>query len=227
MPKIRTPLTLYESEDIVEAGIDEAGRGCLWGPLTVAVVVLDPDLDQTDPNYLLIQDSKTLTPNQKKKARDYIENYAALYYKVEFASHREIDNHNVLQANMNAMHRALNTMCEEYMNPEKIFVDGNYFIKYKTKDNQTIKHECIEKGDALYANIAAASILAKTHRDEWVEKYCDENKHLDKYKIRSSKGYGTEDHRMAIETHGLDKLHRVSFEPCSTYAMIESGLMDF
>lgn len=220
MPKIREPLLPYQDENTIEIGIDEVARGCLACSLAVGVVILDPCLiDTDDPNYKLIRDSKTLSEKQRKVARKYIEEEIAAYYHVEFASAKEIDEHNILQANFNAMHRALDKVCSEYMEPEKILVDGDRFRRYKE-----IPYECVTKGDNIYASIASASILAKTYRDEYIERLCDDDPSLDeKYGWRSNKCYGTRQHMKGLEKYGVTNHHRMSFEPCAKHLLLHEA----
>ena len=187
-------LQAYYQEELIEAGCDEAGRGCFAGPVYAAAVILPPKF--THP---LLNDSKQLTPEERQEVRVVIEQ-KALSYHVTSICHEEIDRINILKASMKAMHIALSNLTPQ---PEFIIIDGNYFIRY----NRT-PHKCIIKGDGRYKSIAAASILAKTYRDDFMMKLHEE---FPDYNWACNKGYGTEEHRLAIEKHGLCKYHRKSF----------------
>lgn len=185
--------THYQLEHI-EAGIDEAGRGCYAGPVFAAAVILPPGFF-----HPLLDDSKKLTPGERNLLRTVIEK-EALAWQVAQSSETEIDEINILQATYRAMHRAVKALS---ISPGFLIVDGNRFKPYpKTA------HTCIIKGDGLYASIAAASILAKTWRDEYMCKLHEQFPH---YGWKENKGYGTLHHRRAIETHGLCMHHRKSF----------------
>jgi ribonuclease HII len=180
--------------ELTEAGLDEAGRGCYAGPVYAAAVVLPKDF-----YHPLLNDSKKLTEQQRDLLRPIIEK-ESIAYAVTAVCNNEIDKINILQASYAAMHRSLDKLT---MQPELLLVDGNRFKPYKK-----IQHECIVKGDGKYAAIAAASILAKTYRDEYMKQLHNEFPH---YGWDSNKGYGTETHRKAIFSHGLCKYHRMSF----------------
>jgi len=179
---------------IMEAGCDEAGRGCLAGPVVAAAVVLDAKKD-----YPLLNDSKKLTPKSREILREIIEK-EALAWAVGFVSPAEIDQINILQASFLAMHRAIDQLA---FAPEYLLIDGNRFKLYKN-----IPHQCIIGGDALYQAIAAASILAKTHRDAYMREAHDQ---FPLYGWNQNKGYPTKAHKKAIANHGLSSLHRLSF----------------
>ncbi|MDY0078142.1 MAG: ribonuclease HII [Bacteroidales bacterium] len=179
---------------ILEAGCDEAGRGCLAGPVVAAAVVLDAKKD-----YPLLNDSKKLTAKSREILRQIIEK-EALAWAVGFVSPAEIDKVNILQASFLAMHRALDKLA---FVPEHLLIDGNRFNQYKN-----IQHQCIIGGDALYQAIAAASILAKTHRDAYMREAHDQ---FPLYGWNQNKGYPTKAHKNAIANHGVSPLHRLSF----------------
>lgn len=187
-------LALQYSHFRLEAGCDEAGRGCLAGPVVAAAVILPKKF-----HHPLLNDSKQVTKVHREELRAYIEQHA-LAWKVGICSPEEIDNINILNASFLAMHKALD---ELEMAPEFILVDGNRFKSYKK-----IQHACMVKGDARFANIAAASILAKTHRDELMEKL-----HMDYpvYGWDHNAGYPTPFHRNAIREYGITPHHRKSF----------------
>ena len=182
-------------EGRVEAGCDEAGRGCLAGPVTAAAVILPPDFDND-----LINDSKQLTEAQRERLRPIIER-EALAWAVAMVSPQEIDRINILRASITAMHRALDQLA---VRPEGILVDGNRFFPY-----HDIPHTTIVKGDGKMLSIAAASILAKTHRDELMRRLDAE---FPQYGWARNKGYPTPDHRAAIAQYGPTVHHRRTFQ---------------
>jgi len=179
---------------LVEAGTDEAGRGCLAGPVTAAAVIFPRDICIPKLN-----DSKKLTENQRNDLRKEIE-LKAIAFSVEHVMQNEIDKLNILNASIKAMHKALGKLS---IYPEFISVDGNKFKSFKK-----IPYKCIIKGDAKFQNIAAASILAKTYRDEYMKLIHQKFKN---YYWDSNKGYPTKKHREAIKKHGITKYHRKSF----------------
>lgn len=179
---------------VSEAGCDEAGRGCLAGPVVAAAVILDPD------NPIIgLNDSKQLTERKRELLRPQIEE-KALAWAVGMVSNIEIDRINILKASFLAMHRALDQL---KVRPELIVVDGNRFTPYPT-----IPHVCMVKGDARFMHIAAASILAKTHRDEIMAKLHETHPH---FGWNRNKGYPTREHRTGIRQHGVTPYHRMSF----------------
>ena len=191
---MENPLRSHYQEELTEAGCDEAGRGCYAGPVFAAAVILPAGFF-----HPLLNDSKQVTPENRNELRGFIESNA-LAWAVAKVDHDEIDKINILKASFKAMHLALDLL---KMRPRLLLIDGNRFTKYKR-----IPHRCIVKGDSLFASIAAASILAKTWRDEYMQRLHDEFPH---YGWHSNKGYGTKEHREAIERFGLCKYHRRSF----------------
>ncbi|MEZ4886953.1 MAG: ribonuclease HII [Chitinophagales bacterium] len=189
----------YLFPNLIEAGCDEAGRGCLAGPVFAAAVILPKDFV-----YPQLNDSKKLNEKTRIILREVIER-EALAFGVGICSAQEIDELNILNASFEAMHRALAKLS---IRPEMILVDGNRF-----KPFQNIDHQCIIKGDGKYLSIAAASILAKTYRDDFMEKI-----HLQypQYRWDSNKGYPTIAHRKAIEEYGSCAYHRQSFRLLAT-----------
>jgi len=184
----------FHQEEKIEAGCDEAGRGCFAGPVFAAAVIL--------PNsfyHPALNDSKQVKEEQRYELREVIEKQA-ISFAVASVDHEEIDMINILRASFKAMHLAIMQLKQK---PGLLLVDGNRFTKYKR-----IPHACIIKGDGIYASIAAASILAKTYRDDYMKKLHHEFPH---YNWASNKGYGTEEHRKAIELHGICQYHRKSF----------------
>lgn len=188
-------LKLQVHPHLLEAGTDEAGRGCLAGPVVAAAVILPKTF--THP---LLNDSKKLTEKQRNLLKPIIEK-EALSFAVEFIYQEEIDTLNILRASIKAMHKAIDAM---ELIPEFISVDGNKFVSYKN-----IPHQTIIKGDGKYLNIAAASVLAKTYRDEYMEKIHTDFPH---YNWQQNKGYPTKQHRTAIQEFGSCKHHRKSFK---------------
>ncbi len=184
----------YLKENTVEAGCDEAGRGCLAGPVVAAAVILPADYSND-----LLNDSKKLTEKQRYTLRDIIEK-EALDYAVAFVSPEKIDEINILWASVLAMHQSLDQLKKR---PKHIIVDGNRFKPYHKIPNQTVV-----KGDGKYLSIAAASILAKTYRDDLMIKLHDEFPH---YGWNRNKGYPTKQHRQAIKDYGTTPHHRKSF----------------
>ncbi len=188
-------LKLTYQTEFLEAGCDEAGRGCLAGPVTAAAVILPRDFEHPDLN-----DSKKLTENKRELLRPIIET-EALTWAVAFVTPKEIDEINILNASFLAMHRALDQL---KIQPEFIAVDGNRFNPYKN-----ISHKCCVKGDANYLNIAAASVLAKTYRDDYMKKI---HREFPIYQWNKNKGYPTKKHRSAIAEFGACIHHRTSFQ---------------
>jgi ribonuclease HII len=188
------PLRCHYQEKLREAGCDEAGRGCYAGPVFAAAVILAPDFF-----HPLLNDSKQVTEENRNLLRPYIE-VNALAWAVARVDHDEIDQINILRASFKAMHLALDQL---RLRPKLLLIDGNRFIRYRRTP-----HRCIVQGDSIFASIAAASILAKTWRDEYMRRLHIEFPH---YGWESNKGYGTREHRDAIEKHGLCKYHRKSF----------------
>ncbi len=178
----------------LEAGTDEAGRGCLSGPVVAAAVILPKKF--THP---LLNDSKQLSEKKRKELRPFIEENA-LAFGVSFVGQEEVDAINVLQASITGMHRSIEKLI---IAPEFIIVDGNKFKNYKE-----IPHKTIVKGDAKFMSIAAASVLAKTYRDAYMEKIHEE---FPMYNWKQNKGYPTKEHRKAIQQFGVTKYHRKTF----------------
>ena len=191
---IQNMLENYFDLKKTEAGLDEAGRGCYAGPVFAAAVILPKDF-----YHPLLNDSKKLTEKIRDLLRPIIEK-EALAYAVSMVDHNEIDQINILQASYKAMHLSIDKLKKK---PELLLIDGNRFKPYKK-----IRHECIIKGDGKYSSIAAASILAKTYRDDYMLKI-----HLEypEYQWNKNKGYGTAVHRNAIDKYGLCTYHRKTF----------------
>lgn len=187
-------LHTYFQQDLIEAGCDEAGRGCLAGSVFAAAVILPVDFFHPDLN-----DSKQINEAKRDKLRPIIEK-EAIAWSVASVNPAEIDTINILNASILAMHKALDGLKKK---PGLLLIDGNRFHKYKR-----IPHKCIIGGDGLYASIAAASVLAKTYRDEYMEQLHTE---FPVYGWDQNKGYGTIKHRKALLEHGPSPFHRLSF----------------
>ena len=185
---------LSHYSDLVEAGCDEAGRGCLAGPVVAAAVILEKGKD-----YPELNDSKQLTEKKRMVLRELVMQ-EALSYGVGIVSPEEIDKINILNASFLAMHRALDQLT---LQPELLLIDGNRFNPYKK-----VKHVCIVGGDAKYQSIAAASILAKTTRDLMMKAYDEQ---YPQYNWKKNKGYPTLEHKQAIADYGTTPLHRMTF----------------
>lgn len=188
-------LSLFYQTEQPEAGVDEAGRGCYAGPVFAAAVILPEGF-----YHPLLNDSKQVPARQRDTLREVIE-AEAVSWAVASVDNEEIDRINILQASFKAMHLAISRLTPP---PGLLLIDGNRFAPYA----QT-PHHCIIKGDGKFASIAAASILAKTHRDAYLLQLHEE---FPQYGWDKNKGYGTAEHRNAIETHGLCKYHRKSYK---------------
>jgi ribonuclease HII len=187
-------LKAYHQKDLLEAGCDEAGRGCYAGPVFAAAVILPLNFYHPQLN-----DSKQVAPDLRFELRTYIEMHA-LAFAVGKVDNEEIDQINILKASFKAMHLAIDQLEKK---PQLLLIDGHMFYRYKR-----IPHQCVVRGDGIYASIAAASILAKTYRDEYMRNLHYEYPH---YGWFNNKGYGTAEHRKGIESHGLCPYHRKSF----------------
>jgi len=190
----RKMLRSHFQKIFVEAGCDEAGRGCLAGPVFAAAVILPRNFKNK-----ILNDSKQLTEEERNYLRPLIEE-SAIAWAVASVSHEEIDEINILNASFLAMHRAIDQLKQL---PELLLIDGNRFNKYKD-----IPHQCIIEGDGKYASIAAASVLAKTYRDEFMMQL---HETFPLYSWKNNKGYATKIHREAIIEHGVSPVHRKSF----------------
>ena len=190
MPMLRS----FYQEELLEAGCDEAGRGCLAGPVFAAAVILPEKF-----YHPLLNDSKQVSEKNRNELRSIIEE-SALAFAVASVDHEEIDKINILKASFKAMHLAIDQLKKK---PQLLLIDGNRFYSYKK-----IPHRCIIKGDSLYTSIAAASILAKTNRDEFM---MDLHNKFPQYGWNTNKGYGTASHLDAIAKYGQCDYHRKSF----------------
>jgi len=184
----------YHTKGAIEAGCDEAGRGCIAGPVFAAAVILPHGYRNA-----ALDDSKKLSGKKRQELRILIEK-EALAWGIGMVDAKEIDEINILNASFEAMHRALDRI---QLHPSHLLIDGNRFRSYAK-----ITHTCIVKGDGMYASIAAASILAKTHRDEYMEALHQE---YPLYGWNKNRGYPTRSHRQAVHRHGPTPYHRRSF----------------
>ena len=197
-------LELFYHKGVIEAGCDEAGRGCLAGPVYAAAVILPPDFHND-----LLNDSKQLTEAKRYQLRQVIQR-EAVAWAVGVVDNHEIDQINILRASILAMHQALDGL---QVRPQEIIVDGNRFTPY-----HDLPYTTIVKGDGKYMSIAAASILAKTYRDDYMTQLHDEHP---AYDWKSNKGYPTKAHRQAIRTHGVTEHHRTSFNLLGISSQLE------
>jgi len=202
----------YNSPEIIEAGVDECGRGSLISRVYAGAVIWDANITSS-----LIKDSKKI-----KKERDFNIAYDfirenAIDYATAYVEAEEIDKINILQASMKAMHLALDQLG---LRPQHILTDGNRFNHYMDKfnDDEVVPHTTVVHGDALYYSVAAASILAKVERDRYMVQLCEDNPELNIYNIAKNKGYASAEHRKAIEQWGITPLHRKTFGICKQYA---------
>ena len=197
-------LKSYLYHNLIEAGCDEAGRGCLAGPVVAAAVILPKNY-----KHPILNDSKKLSAKQRTLLRDEILN-SAIACKVAFVDNNDIDEMNILRASIKAMHIAIGGLGKE---PQFLLIDGNRFYAYKDID-----HKTIIKGDGIFFSIAAASVLAKTFRDEYMEKIHDE---FPEYGWNKNKGYPTAYHRAALMKYGITPYHRRSFSLFDSQLNIE------
>ena len=215
--------TMYDVDTtIIEIGIDEAGRGPMFGRVYAGIVVLPKD---NSFNHSQMKDSKKFHSKKKiEQVADYIKQNA-IAWAVEYEDEETIDKINILQATQSAMHKGLTNVLSQLsklsiINYDKILilVDGNYFKPFTILNEIPIKYKMIEGGDNKYTSIAAASILAKTERDKYINELCEENPELvDHYDINSNKGYGSKKHMNGIKQYGITKWHRKTFGICKEY----------
>ena len=187
-------LQAYFQEDLLEAGCDEAGRGCLAGPVYAAAVILPRHF-----YHPLLNDSKQLTEEERYALRPVIEK-EAIAFAVSSLCNKKIDKYNILRASFRSMHLAVKVLNPQ---PQLLLIDGNRFTPYKK-----IPHQCIIQGDGLYASIAAASVLAKTYRDDYMKEL---HRKYPRYNWAQNKGYATKEHQAALDKYGPCKYHRNSF----------------
>ncbi len=198
----------YLHKGSIEAGCDEAGRGCLAGPVVASAVIISPEKRLISS----LNDSKQLSPGKREGLVDKIKANAQAF-SIAVVDNREIDQLNILQASVKAMNKAVSSL---NLQPESLLIDGHYF-----HTQSDIPYHCIKKGDSLYASIAAASILAKVYRDQLMEAY---HQDYPVYKWDRNKGYPTPPHRRAIEQYGSSPLHRQSFKLLKQYKQMHFNL---
>lgn len=220
MPRMKQePLNKFYNEDsnLLEIGIDEAGRGPLFGRVYTAAVILPKD---TDFDFEKMKDSKKFSSEKKiNEVAEHIKE-KALYWSVTYNDETVIDTINIRQSVLKSMHQSIKNIIteeKEYL----LLVDGNDFrpfMRFKDDELYPINHICIEGGDNKYCAIAAASILAKTERDKYIYELCDENPELkERYSLDTNKGYGTRQHLEGIKNNGISKWHRKTYGICKEY----------
>jgi len=220
MPRTKPePLTKFykEDDDIFEIGVDEVGRGPLFGRVYTGAVILPKD---TDFDFTLLKDSKKFTNVKKiKEVAEYIKEHAVAW-NVTYKDETVVDKINIRQSVLTSMHDSIKGIMTENKN-YFLLVDGNDFKPYMKFENDTfnqVEHKCIEGGDNKYCAIAAASILAKTERDKYIEDLCEEHPELkERYNLDKNKGYGTKLHIEGIKKYGISKWHRKSYGICKDY----------
>lgn len=206
----------FGSGDGVQAGVDEAGRGCLLGPVFVAAVVWPRN--KTSGLAAFIKDSKKLSAKKREELRYYIE-AEAVDFSVSSVPNEEIDSINILNATMKGMHLALDGLLN-VDHIDHILVDGDRFISYTNKAGLHVPHTCIIGGDNKYVSIAAASILAKVYHDEWIRDLLCRHPSMSIYSLHKNQGYGVKTHIDAIHAHGISSYHRKSFRCCAGHQLI-------
>lgn len=217
----------FDDDETIEIGVDEVGRGPMFGPVYTGAVVIPKDSEDFD--YSLLKDSKRFTSRKKLlAAADYIKENA-IYWSVTSESEKTIDKINILQATLKSMHSSISNVLEKISPAEQknvfLTIDGNQFRPYSVMmedELYSFPHECFKGGDDLYSSIAAASILAKVERDNYILDLCEKNPKLKEYySIDSNKGYGAKFHLDGIRQYGITKWHRRTFGACRTASIIE------
>jgi ribonuclease HII len=199
----------FYQQHLIEAGCDEAGRGCLAGPVFAAAVILPKDFF-----HPFLNDSKQLTEEQRNELRPLIEQQA-ISYAVANLCNRQIDKINILKASFKSMHLAVKQLSFQ---PQLLLIDGNRFTPFKK-----IPHKCFIQGDSIYASIAAASVLAKTYRDDYMKEL---HHKFPRYNWAQNKGYATKEHQAALDKHGPCKFHRQTFRLSYSQQSVEEVLAD-
>jgi ribonuclease HII len=203
----------YYDKNNLEVGVDEVARGCLAGRVYAAAVIWPKEFEDID-DHLVLKDSKKLSKEKRLFYKDYIEENA-IDFSIGYEDEKQIDKINIRNATFKAMHKAINGLNVE---PESIIVDGNSFPDYSDDNGEIIPHKCVVSGDAKYAPIACASILAKVYHDEYIEELCESEPNLKKYGWLTNMCYGTEEHLEAIKNYGISKYHRKTFGVCKNYS---------
>ena len=200
-------LKTFCNKNLLEVGLDEAGRGPLFGRVYTAAVIIPPDDTFKQP---FIKDSKKLSEKKRNMAFEFIKENA-IDWSVTYKDEKYIDLNNIYNSTYDCMHSSVDNLI---VRPEYLLVDGSEFQLYIQDDN-IVPHSCVVKGDGLYSNIAAASILAKVSRDNYVKEMCKKHPLLDEYyELSKNKGYGTKNHMEGIKRHGISPWHRKSFGIC-------------
>ena len=200
-------LKTFCNKNLLEVGLDEAGRGPLFGRVYTAAVIIPPDDTFKQP---FIKDSKKLSEKKRNMAYEFIKENA-IDWSVTYKDENYIDINNIYNATYDCMHSSIDNLI---VRPEYLLVDGSEFQIYMN-DNIIVPHRCVVKGDGLYANIAAASILAKVSRDNYIKDMCEKYPKLDEYyELSKNKGYGTKSHIEGIKRYGISPWHRKSFGIC-------------
>ena len=216
----RPELQQYFKEGDIEIGIDEAGRGCMAGPVCVAGVVWPNKESDDDIKKYPIRDSKTLSRKKRQLSYEYIKNNA-IAYSIKFGDHTMIDKYNILETTKRIMHEVVKDIEEQLSSKgimvDMILVDGNQFDYYMDSNFECISHQCVVKGDNKYKSIAAASILAKETRDTFMEKLVLDNPEYERYGWSKNMAYGTRQHIDAITEYGITEYHRKTFGICKKY----------
>ena len=198
------PLLSYLRNDIIEVGVDEAGRGPLFGRLYCGACIWNPSIT----NYSMIKDSKKFKSRQEReKAYNYVINNAVAWSSA-FIEPAEIDDIGISKAWVKCMHEAISKL---YIDPDHIIVDGNYFVSYKDSKDQIVDHTTVVAGDNKYISVASASIIAKVEHDRYIEHLCNQNPVLKSYGIDHNMGYGTKEHIDALIKYGATEFHRKTY----------------
>lgn len=213
-------MNLYLNKDQVEVGVDEAGRGCFISRVYAGAVIWPQDSSITPP--FTITDSKKITRRRRKILQDFIQENA-ISYATGYATEQEIDEVNILNATMRAMHRAIRSLApssttDDHFHIDHLLIDGPHFREYYVA-GVPVPHSCICQGDSLYTSISCASILAKEAHDQYINTLCDQYPGLEEYGLRKNVGYGTKQHRDAINRLGITQFHRKTFTPCKNKKM--------
>jgi ribonuclease HII len=204
----------FLKKNCLEVGVDEVARGCLVGRVYAAAVIWNPLVkDVWDVEVPNIRDSKKCSAEERQELRKFIEKYS-IDWGIGWVDEKEVDKINIRNATFKAMHKALDQLI---ITPENILVDGNSFPSYPFRSDNPLPHTCIIKGDNKLISIAAASILAKTYRDDYINQLLEENPDYLKYKWDKNNGYSTKEHVDAIEKYGLTPYHRTTFGICKKY----------
>jgi len=201
-------LELFKNANKIEVGCDEVGRGCLLGRVYAASVIMPNSFD--DNTYLQIRDSKRLSAKKRAFLANYIKDIS-LDWSIGYIDEKTIDKINILQSSVKAMHNSLDGL---NISPDTILVDGDYFKEYLDKDDNFISYECIPNGDSTHLSIAAASILAKVERDNYICQLVKNNPYLNQYDLLKNKGYGTQKHIEGLRKYGISPFHRRTFGIC-------------